>query len=512
MKKKNILYSVLNFILIIFALLYIIPMFQEINLSEDTLFGVYENLSIVMICIFFSTFFLINLVIGILNIRRKNNTIGVLSIVSGCIAIVNIILTIIYKENHEDVLAYIIFGTLACQIIISIFNLVLNRKKESSDLKKHSIIIFSIILLLGIVFVAFPRILLKINSDRIVEAYNILEKENRTQLLIDDKSNFYDFKGNLIAKNNYDIAKMNKKMANGTDIITVMDNNELWIINYKGEKLVRLYYIFTDSESLLENLIDYSYKLFHNTEKKFSEAMKKKEVNYLTTETVKDNYLKFTSNDKKITIEIEIDKTQIEKDTSLYKFISQYYMEYYDAMPSDVMGVKGIDLETFYKYKKNYYLTYENNERIQLECNNLLVDYNEYDDNYILYMYSNWNIPFYDEDTSGFIDLKGKKYTMNKQYLVLDTLDNYIILYNKVYENYYITTYGLNDPIKLERIVDYDENYVYAFKEVPQQILSNHILYLTNNDKIKSAVENIKYTINHYVVNIDYIYGYYGIY
>ena len=72
MKKKNILYNILNFILIIFALLYIIPMYQSITLLEQGLFYVYEELSIIMISIILIVFFLINLVMGILNIKKKN--------------------------------------------------------------------------------------------------------------------------------------------------------------------------------------------------------------------------------------------------------------------------------------------------------------------------------------------------------------------------------------------------------------------------------------------------------
>ena len=51
MKKKNILYNILNFILIIFSLLYIIPMYKSITLSKYGLFDVYEGLSIIIIFI-----------------------------------------------------------------------------------------------------------------------------------------------------------------------------------------------------------------------------------------------------------------------------------------------------------------------------------------------------------------------------------------------------------------------------------------------------------------------------
>ena len=180
MKKKNILYNILNFILIIFELLYIIPMYQSITLSEYVLFDVYEGFSIIMISIIFITFFVINLVIGILNIKRNNIAIGVLNIILGCIALVNIALTIIYYGTYDDIWGYIIFSCLICQIIISIVNLILNRNKESSNLKKHSIIIFCIISFVSIVLVVFPNFLLKENKERLIEAYNILKNERST--------------------------------------------------------------------------------------------------------------------------------------------------------------------------------------------------------------------------------------------------------------------------------------------------------------------------------------------
>lgn len=503
MKKKNILYNILSFILIIFALLYIIPMYQSITQSEYGLFDVYEGLSIIMISIILIAFFVINLVIGILNIKKKNNAIGVLNIILGCIALVNIALTIIYNETYDDVWGYIIFSSLICQIVISIVNLILNRKKESSNLKKHSIIIFCIISFVSTVLVVFPRILLTENKDRLIEAYNVLKEQNRPQIFIDYDSNFYDTTGNLIAKNNYKVMNAKKIDEAGTYIITVMDdNNELWIVNYTGEKLVRLYYIFSDSYYLLNNLISVSN--IYNKRYNYSEIENR--INYLTAKNVEGNYLKFTDDNKEISIEIEIDKTQIANDTSFLELLENYYMEHYDYPPNEISGIKGIDLETIYKYKKNYYLTYKNNERVKLECNNLLIDYSEEDGNYILFMYNNWNIPFYDEQESGFYDLEGKKYTINKQYLIYNTFDKYFILYNKLSDYYYISTYGSNDRKRVESLIDCTENYVYADKK----------LYLISNDKIEEVIERTEYTINigndkSYYSNIGSVYDYYVI-
>ncbi len=497
MKKKNILYNILNFILIIFALLYIIPMYKSITLLKHDLFYVYEGLSIIIISIILIAFFLINLVIGILNIKRKNIAIGVLNIILGCIALINIVLTIIYDETYDDEWGYIIFSNLICQTIISIVNLILNRKKESSNLKKHSIIIFCIIFFVGAVLVAFPRILLKENKDRLIEAYNILKKQNNPQLFIDYDYNFYDITGNLIAKNNYKEMSTKKIDDEGTYIITAIDsNNELWIVNYTGEKLVRLYYIFSDN-NLLSDLV----KVSSIDKKTYDYSETKNGINYLTAKNIEDNYLKFTNEDKEISIEIEIDKTQIANDTSFLELLENYYMKNYDYPVNNISEIKGIDLETIYKYKKNYYLTYKNNERVKLECNNLLIDYDEESGNYILFMYNNWNIPFYDEQESGFYDLEGRKYDVNKQYLIYNTFDKYFILYNKLSDCYYISKYDSNDRKKIEILIDCTENYVYADKK----------LYLITNDKIEEVIERIRYYINIGNDNISSVYDYYVI-
>lgn len=114
MKKKNVLYNILNFILIIFALLYIIPMYQSITLWKKGVFDFYEDLSVIMIFIIFGIFFVINLVIGILNIERKNIEIGILNIILGCIALVNSALARIYVRTDDDIWGYIIFSSMIC--------------------------------------------------------------------------------------------------------------------------------------------------------------------------------------------------------------------------------------------------------------------------------------------------------------------------------------------------------------------------------------------------------------
>ena len=166
-------------------------------------------------------------------------------------------------------------------------------------------------------------------------------------------------------------------------------------------------------------------------------------------------------------------------------------MEYYDVESrktplKSIAGIRGVDLETIYKSKKNYYLTYKNTKRVKLDCNNLLIDFSNENDNYVLFMYNNWNIPFYDENECGYFDLEGKKYAINKQYLIYDTFDNYYVLYNRFDNCYYISKYDSNDRIAISDLVDCTEDYVYADKR----------LYVINNDTIEEIDEKIDYLLN----------------
>ena len=482
MKKKNILYNVLNFILIIFAILCMQKMYEAISIVHYNIFDMYEGLFLLTIFTIFTTLLLINLVLGILNIKRKNNAIGVLNIVTSGITLINIVLTIIYYVSYDDVWSYIIFFELTCQLIISIINLILNRKKESEDLKKHSIIIFCIIVVVCTVLYVLPRMLLKINQDRLVKAYNILKQENKQQLFIDYRSNFYDTTGKLIAENDYEIVST-KKMYD-TYIITAKDkNNNLCVVDYSGEKVVQLYDIFSSSSTFF--LDDLIMTLRQNNSSQYDATNSENGIKYISAKIVQDNYLKFTDENGQISIEVEIDKTQLENDTSISELLEQYNTKYNNPY-SDTYYRTNAVVEEIYRYKKNYYMTYKNNERVKLECNNLLIDYREENGNYIIYMYNNWNIPFYDKEESGYYDLEGKKIAVNKQYIIFNTFEQYMVVYNKLSNNYDVLTYNSNNRASVEELKYCTEDYVYGDRK----------LYLINNGRIENVLDGITYTIN----------------
>lgn len=122
----------------------------------------------------------------------------------------------------------------------------------------------------------------------------------------------------MISENDYEIVNTEKIDEKGTYIITVKDNNELWIVSYTGEKLVRLYDNFSDSY-LLKKLIRISeYNSFIPSTRYYYQE--REGINYLTAKVIKDNYLKFTDKENKIAIEVEIDETQIESDTAFLNY------------------------------------------------------------------------------------------------------------------------------------------------------------------------------------------------
>ena len=481
MKNKNITYNLLNFILVGFALFYVVPMFMSITIYDNTLYDLYTTFSLIIMILTFITFFIINLVLGISNIRKKNKAIGVLSIVSGSLALGNIILLYIYDESFDDVWGYLLFIVLATQIILSIINLVLNRKKENTNFNKFHLIVFFFVLLMSIFLIVAPRVLLKENEKRLAEAYNILVNKGKTQLFIDSNSNFYDSTGKLVANNDFDVVKVQKADRSGTYFICVKDkNDELWIVDYSGTKLVRLYDTFAESDTYLIyslcTMADF-YSISSDTNENG--------IKYLTSQSITDNLLVFANENNDILIEVEIDLTQREDDSSFLELLEEYYTddtgEYindFDLTPN---------LESIYSYKKNYYLTFKNNERIKLDCNNLLIDYNSNGDNYILLMYNNWNIPFYDETESGYFNLEGQKYTISdKNTIVYNTFDNYIIMHNTLHDFNYISTLDFKEQQKVYSLTHCSEDYV----------LSKTNLYTIKDNKIIETIDNVKYTIN----------------
>ena len=479
MKKKNILYNILNFILIVFALFYFVPMFYSISIGGLNIFDFYSKVSFFNMILTFSTFFIINLVLGIINIRKKNTPIGILSIISGCLAILNIIPIFIYNETFDSPWGLLVFISLFAQIIMSIIILVLNRKKENTGFNKVHLVFCVFIVLVGIILIAIPRVLLKENSKRITEAYNILSKESKQQLFISRDSFFYDTNGNLVAYNDYRILDVNKVDDKGTFFISIIDKeNQLWIVDYSGNKLVRLYYAFVDNRFFIDTLCTFSNIDGPKTD------LTKDGINYLTAQTITKDHLVFTNEQNNISIEVEIDYSQKEFDSSFLDLLSPYCNSIGIHINNSDLGV---DLKSIYTYKKEYYLTYNNNEQIKLDCNNLLIEYNPTKKNYVLLMYNNWNIPFYDETETGYFDLKGNKYTISdRNIIVYNTFDNYIIMYNTLEHFFYISSLDFQSQEKVQALTHCSENYVLAKDE----------LYLIKNNKIVKMNEQIKYTVN----------------
>ena len=154
----NIIYNILNIILIVFLLFYVVPMFISITIGNDSIFDFYEDLSIIIMIISCISFFIINLALGISNIHKKNIAIGVLNIISGCLSLGNILLIIAYDGFFDDPWGYLLFTTLTAQTILSIIILVLNIKKEDAPLNKIHLVLSCFIIIIGIILTIMPRV------------------------------------------------------------------------------------------------------------------------------------------------------------------------------------------------------------------------------------------------------------------------------------------------------------------------------------------------------------------
>ena len=155
------------------------------------------------------------------------------------------------------------------------------------------------------------------------------------------------------------------------------------------------------------------------------------EYKYFSNEEISDKIL-----------QVVIKKDEKETNSELYNnylesniiVMSDYSYDKYDALTTK--------LEEFYNYKKEYYLLDINsNNKIKLECNNLLyrIYYNEKEElQEDILIYSNGYIPYYDTDNSGYFDQNGKKIRINNKYLIQDMTENYQIIINKSTAKSYI--------------------------------------------------------------------------
>ena len=151
-------------------------------------------------------------------------------------------------------------------------------------------------------------------------------------------------------------------------------------------------------------------------------------------------------------------------------------------------------IKNIYKYKKNYSIVTKSGEVKKIDCNNLIFSMNSSDELEIK-QYSNNYIPYFDKDSSGFINVNGEKIGFKKDYIVIDTINKYAIVYNLQNNNYYIYIIDNNKVIDLGNygLRYYDNNYI---------ISGNKFLIFKDNKTI-NLLDNNDTLYDHIFINYD---------
>lgn len=413
---------------------------------------------------------IINFIIIIVNFVQKNIKIGIMYIIILAITFGGMLWSI--SENYN--VLYLAFGILG--IILSIINLVFNKKTLTTKRNKIPIILFVIIIIIQIIAFSVPIILSYINIKNFEEAIPNLQADDGKTFVYYNLSNnyvFIDEQGNKINEKDYDDVEYDKMSINIDGNVLNLGcaerDGKIIVIDTKGQELFELCNLFTESPTyIMYRFLDYiensnkycSYKDYSIIEEnvydenkvltRYTEENKKFEDN----ENNKYMYFKNANISDKV-LQIAINKNEIEEDT---KFKDLYKPLYYR---SDI-----VKIDEFYGYQREYYLIdFNTNEKIKLECNNLIYDAhidentNSLIENILLY--SNGDIPYYDNEESGFFDKAGNKNRVDSDYIVKDVTDDYIIIMEKYARTtYFIPKETSEHQRKYYNLSIYDKYYV----------------------------------------------------
>lgn len=205
-----------------------------------------------------------------------------------------------------------------------------------------------------------------------------------------------------------------------------------------------------------------------------------KELGYVLPLNVQqqDTYSFGTLEEDEYQIVVELNKNELETDTGLYKKINNEYL-------SELSYEKKEILEYIYKYKKNYYMIKKNGQKIKLDCNNMIFTFNFFGDIAIRNC-GNMEIPFYDNNATGFFDKNGRKIAFKKDYIVELTRDEYAILYNYINNEYYayLLDNGKGINLNADEIKFYGDSYIATGSDV----------YLLKNHKFEQVNKNSYFT------------------
>lgn len=432
MKSYNKYINMLNLVEI-FSLLANSIIYKNFCFGDN--YNVIKNM---LTAIFFIVFFA-NIFLGIINIKKGSKRIGVLSLITGILPFGILLITFLGEQQYiyTDI-AIGRFAIIICILIpaiLSILNIIFNRKLEYSSKRKIPIVIIIIITLLNATYSTFIIIIYNEDVNNLESSLYLMENETNEKTYVINEGNkisFMDEEWNKIAEKNFESFNNNYSCFfsvnnNPINVANAKIDGDNALINTKGEVLLKTknqtigfisnmilkgkYKIkqYTQDTNLQATTVDYNVlDKYLETNKKYEDN---KEYSYM--------YYKNSKFSNKI-LQV-VTTNELEEDNSMSDIFDNYYLNY------DINIDKTKD---FYKYKKLYYLIdFENDIRTQLNCNNLI--YLALDNSEKIALLSNGNIPFYDSKETGFFDNSGKKISLSQPYLIYDCTDKYIIVIDR---------------------------------------------------------------------------------
>lgn len=500
MKQTNKLLNISNILNCIFCLMigfFVINPFEQYGLMFVTIVTSITGIA--------------NFIVGIINIVNKNKKIGICNII---IAIMVIFDAISFNkiDDFEEWIYILVVACVVIPIILTILNLVFNRKIQ--DLKKSKLksIIFLLGVIIEVVVIVIPVIVNRININNIEKLIEELRKESNKKCIVLSynyyETEFYNEYGNLISNNSYKLlideeltatnVETDKSYFETITLLMVMENDEIWLVDYNGKKVSKIYRLFESNEdSFAKNYINIlNKKGYEKIPYSYLDSEKSIPLTYQN-----GNIYRFGSVENNgYQILVELNENEIENDLDLYKKMISFNT---DLNSVDTENSK--KLENIYKHKKNYYIIDKEGKQRKLECNNLIFDLNNFRDNIIIRQYYNGYIPYYDNGSSGFFNTEGEKRQLNKNYIVKDTADKYAIIYNIQNDEDYIYLFENNKIIQINdseynelywgknEILFYDNNYIVTYNKT----------YILKDTMIKEISKDNSRITNYKFINLD---------
>ena len=520
MKSFNKYISILNIInIILVVVIYIIQDFIIYETAKEILLLMYYIIAG------------FNIILAIVNLVKRNRKIGSIQILTGIIMLAGTMIA-----SYESSILMQCFVSIII-FILSIINLIFNKRVMTTKKGKAGCIIFVIILIFELAIVIIPVILNIMNLKNLENAISKILQDGKEETYIyskDNKNIIIDEDGKKISENEDDISyyPIQLQIENQTiNLRYAVDNeNKLYMIDSKGEKLFEIYNLFDDNEKIISNFFslvvgnnifnitnptnEIGYQEYIDKTKALKtytgdidmsefEEEENVEYKYFSSEEISDKILQVVIKKDEKETDSELSNNYLESNIIA---MSDYSYNQYDALTTE--------LEDFYNYKKEYYLLDINsNNKIQLECNNLLyrIYYNENKElQEDILIYSNGYIPYYDSDNSGYFDENGQKTRISNKYLIQEMTDNYQIIINKstaksyiynrqngkiekeyeyfkVYNNFYVSYNSENDEYE---IINKNNLEVMAKSKEEPQIYKDSIIICSEENQDKCYYYN----------------------